>query len=628
MCGIAALIGATKADRGVEAVRAMTEAQWHRGPDDGGLKAMRTNQGSVVLGTRRLSILDLSPSGHQPMIDERTGNVVAYNGEIYNFAELRSQLSSLGHVFAGRGDTEVLLIGYREWGRAVLDRLRGMFAFALWDKSRQRLLLGRDHLGIKPLYYASTPSGFVCASEVRALLAAGLFEPRLDRAGLAGFLAYGAVQEPFTIIEQIRVFPSGSWAEVTPNGRLDDHGVYWDFPDVSDRELDENRLIEEGRSLLESSVSRHLVSDVPVGIFLSSGIDSTTVAGLAANTAGQEVHGFNVSFPEQPSMDEQPIAARTAERLGLAFHDVRVDSATSLTWATDGLAAMDQPSMDGLNTYIVARAARESGLKVALSGQGGDEMFGGYSSFRTVPKLARWSRRASGIPIPLRRGLISLLARGERTRAGKIRDLAHASTLADVYFTFRRMLSDADMKRLGFSPNQLGMSSNFQSLDSRVPASADAVSEVGRLESRFYLGNTLLRDGDVFGMSNSVEIRVPMLDRDLAQWALGLPGRSLLPAEAPPKHLLRSMCADALSTDQLDRPKRGFFLPLSDWMRGPLADLRRDALDAVSADGLIVGEAVRAIEKRYLEAPGGGTWTRVWGLICLGTWLEANPSIR
>lgn len=634
MCGFAGIVGDHPRPVAEDAIRRMTSVQAHRGPDDEGTEVLELEAGAVVaLGARRLAIIDVSSAGHQPMSDPRTGNVLAYNGEIYNLPELRADLVAKGHDFRGRTDTEVILVGYREWGRDLLDRLRGMFAFALWDARRHRLLVARDHLGIKPLYFSTAGGGFSCASEVGALLEGELFRPTLDRRGLAGFLAYGAVQEPLTIVEQVSALAAGSWMEVDRTGAVVDSGRYWDFPDVEPAHAEhtsEDQLVAQGRELLAESVRRHMLSDVPLGVFLSSGIDSTSIAGLAREASEGEVHAFTVSFPGEGDLDESPVARRSAERLGLAFHDVPVERTTALEWATQGLSAMDQPSMDGLNTYIVSRAVREAGLTVALSGQGGDEIFGGYRSFSAVPQIASLVRVGRIVPPPLRAALAGAVARPRgHLQAAKARDVVSVNELEDVYFMFRRSLSDRDMTRLGISAGGSSLTSSFH--DPRIKADActngDPIASISRLESRFYLGNTLLRDGDVFGMANSLEIRVPMLDREVVEWAMRLQGSTLVPKGKPPKHLLRRMCSGVLGPEQLEATKRGFNLPLARWMRGPLAELRKETLATVSASGLVDPAGLRAIEQLYLEDSYRSAWTRVWTFVALGRWLNDNPRI-
>lgn len=627
MCGIAGVVGDYRREQAGAAIEAMTAAQFHRGPDDGGTEIIETRSGSIALGARRLAILDLTPAGHQPMTDEVTGNVLTYNGEIYNFPELRDELVARGHTFHGRGDTEVILVGYREWGRAVLDKLRGMFAFALWDARKQRLLVARDHLGIKPLYYASTAAGFVCSSEVRAILAGGLVDATLDRRGLAGYLAYGAVQEPFTIVEQIRALAAGCWMEIDATGATVAEARYWDFPAIEPPEMSEDDLVAHGRELLERAVKRHMLSDVPLGVFLSSGLDSTAVAGLAQLASDHDVHAFTVSFPEDAALNESPVARKAAERLGLMFHDVPVDRQTALEWATSGLDAMDQPAMDGLNTYIVARAVREAGLTVALSGQGGDEVFGGYRAFTAVPTIAKVNAALGFVPARMRSAVAATIARpGGRVRSEKARDVTSVTNIRDIYFMFRRMLPDRDMRALGYTAASSGLTANFLDprLSERALVAGDPVATVGRHETQFYLGNTLLRDGDVYGMASSLEIRVPMLDRDVVDWAFSLPGDVLLPRGKPPKHLLRTMCNDVLGADQLQRPKQGFNLPLATWMKGPLAQVRSEALDALIASGLVSADGVRSIERAYLDDRYRSAGTRAWGLVALGRWLTTQ----
>lgn len=630
MCGIAGIVGTLSPDETSSRVELMTRAQTHRGPDDEGISVMSSPMGSVGLGLRRLAILDLSPLGHQPMKNAETGDVITYNGEIYNFQDLRHELEAAGYNFRGRSDTEVLLRGYQKWGVGLLDRLRGMFAFALWDAHRQRLLLARDHFGIKPLYYAALPHrGFVCASEIRAILASGLVTFEIDQRALAGYLAYGAVQEPLTILKNVFALPAGTWMEVNASGETISLDSYWKIPApvAQTNGTRPESVMEEGRELLERAVKRHLISDVPLGVFLSSGLDSTAIAGLTQRTAPDQVHAFTVSFPDDPKLDESPVAHQTAQRLGLIYHDYPVDTATALDWAVQGLDCMDQPAMDGLNTYIVSRAVREQGIVVALSGQGGDEVFGGYRSFRGVP---RWSRRMdwlNWVGPEMRAALIGLAASTKGSVARKkAQDIArNGSDLLGIFFHYRRLMSDEDLMRLGFSCSELNLSSSFHvpslATDSYLVAD-DPVASVGRLESVFYLGNTLLRDGDVFGMANSLEIRVPFLDRDLIEWSFKLPGNVLLPSGAEDKHLLRQMCEEFYSREQLQQAKRGFTPPLSLWMLGPLRDVMNESLSSLKGSGLMSVKGVDLLQRVFLREPHTAAWSRIWSLVALGHWIS------
>src|SRR2546426_9754013 len=559
----------------------MLRAQTHRGPDDEGSQMLDVCGMAVGLGNRRLAIQDISPLGHQPMTNPETGDVLVYNGEIYNFMEIRRILEAAGASFRGLSDTEVVLRAYQYWGHECLKHLSGMFAFALWDLRRQRLLLARDHLGIKPLYYCVLPvRGIVCASEVRAVLASGLVSLTIDRRGLASYLAYGAVQEPLTIAQGIAALPPGSWAEYRASGELTSEAVYWEmpWPCSESRDTAVEELMQQGRHLLTRAVKRHLVSDVPTGIFLSSGLDSTAIVGFARSVASERVRAFTVTFPENQEYDEGPTARETARRLGVVHHECPVRGATARQWVQCGLESMDQPAADGMNTYIVARAVREAGLVVAVSGQGGDEVFAGYPSFREVP---RW-HKAMKLLRPLGQNLRATLARCAAIRLGtvarqKLQDIGRTgAALPDLYFHYRRFLSNYDLTRMGISASALDLLNTFHvpSVDMRLyHVTDDPVATVGRFEASFYLRNTLLRDGDVFGMANSLEIRVPFLDRDVVEWAFRLPGHVMLPRKAPLKHLLRKMCVDLYTGAQVRQPKRGFTLPFAVWMLGPLREI-------------------------------------------------------
>jgi asparagine synthase (glutamine-hydrolysing) len=635
MCGIAALLGKHKAECAAAMVHTMNDAQAHRGPDDQGAVVLQVGEGIVGLGNRRLAILDLSPHGHQPMHNPDTGDALVYNGEIYNSPELRRELQQAGFSFRGHSDTEVLLRAYQRWGVECLPRLRGMFALALWDARRSRLVIARDHLGIKPLYYAAREGEwFVCASEVRALMSSGLVPQVISKRALAGYFAYGAVQEPLTLFEGVFTLPRGSWKEFDNLGRATAQGTYWHFPQPDGghkRSLEE--VAEEGRALLEQSVRRHLLSDVRVGIFLSSGLDSTALLGIArqSQSVTEHLNAFTVSFSDDPVYDEAAIARVTAARFGVQYHEYPVEQSTALQWMRDALGSMDQPSMDGFNTYMVARAVREQGISVALSGMGGDELFAGYRSFRRVPRLYRAMSWMASLPPNWRAALVRNLALPANSVVrSKAADIAAAGPdFLAIYFHTRRLLSDQSLAGLGLEPSPLDLSPNYQvpelSCEGWV-TSSDPVAAVARLESAFYLENVLLRDSDVFGMANSLEIRVPLLDLDLVDWAFRLPGEVLLPKGARSKHMLRTMCASLYAPAQMEQGKRGFMPPIGLWLLGPLRETMEESLHSLKNSGLVDPAGVAPITQTFLREPESPAWSRVWAMVTLGHWFTQHKS--
>lgn len=635
MCGIAALLGDLPSDQIETSLRRMLDAQAHRGPDDSGSVLISTDGAMLGLGNRRLAIQDISPLGHQPMRNENTGDVLVYNGEIYNAPEIREVLQRADHRFRGHSDTEALLRAYEQWGIDCLDRLRGMFAFALWDAQRTRLVIARDHFGIKPLYYANGNGWIACASEVQALIHCGLMAGEVDRRALAGYLAYGGVQEPLTIIANVFALPRGSWKEFDAFGKVSGGGRYWDFPRLrrSAEVQPLSEIVEEGRVLLQKAVKRHLLSDVRIGVFLGGGLDSTAILGLAQNR--EEAHSleaFTVSFPDRPDDDESAVAQTTAARFAAPFNQCQVSDSTALRWMADALARIDQPSMDGFNTYVVARAAREQGIVVALSGLGGDEMFGGYNLFRRVPRTYNFMSWLNPLPERLRKAASTLAtAFTSQIARGKAEEIVATDPgLIGIYFHYRRLLSNSNLAAMGMNAGELGLGEEFQVPECRyqdcyVPG--DHVASVGRLDSSFYLQNLLLRDSDVFGMANSLEIRVPFLGRDLAEWALGLPGHVLLPRRAPQKYLLRKMCANLYVNAQLKQPKRGFALPFAAWLQGPLRELVEENLRSLRLSGLLDPRGIDLLRKMFDAEPNGPAWSRIWALVVLGIWLQKQQRL-
>ena len=634
MCGIAALLAPLPEKELERRICAMLQAQSHRGPDDRGWTVIRRGDAGIAVGNCRLAIQDVSPLGHQPMQNPDTGDLLVYNGEIYNTPELRTLLQSAGYAFQGRSDTEVLLRAYQHWGVSSLDRLRGMFAFVLWDAQRSRLLLARDHVGIKPLYYFCKDGAFACASEIRALSRSGLFPAEIDRRALAGYLGYGGVQEPLTIYRNVFALPRGSWRELSTTGDLVAQGTYWSFPfpDRAARRRPIPELLEEGRVILKRSVERHLLSDVRLGVFLSSGLDSTAVLGLGCAT-GAPIEAFNVSFPDHARFDEQRLARATAARFGARFHDCPVTDSDVQAWISDALDGIDQPSLDGLNTYIVARAVRQRGIVVALSGLGGDEIFGGYNLFRRVPRAYFGMTWLSLLPRSARCSAASVLTTfaGAVARCKAQEIVASDPGLIGLYFRHRRLISDCNLSLLGFTPSELGLSDDLQvrSLDYRDSyVGSDHVASVARLDAAFYLQNILLRDSDVFGMANSLEIRVPFLDRDVLEWAFRLPGDVFLPRRAPKKYLLRKMCAALFDPVQLNQSKRGFVLPIADWLRSPLRELMEQNIATLRASGLLNPAGIEAVTEMFWNEPNGPAWSRAWALLTLGHWIRSQPSTQ
>jgi asparagine synthase (glutamine-hydrolysing) len=632
MCGIAGIVGALSSDQINGSLRSMLDAQLHRGPDDGGSTVISVGKTMVGLGSRRLAIQDLSPLGHQPMVNEATGDVLVYNGEIYNAPVLRDLLKTDGLQFQGHSDTEVLMRAYERWGTECLTRLRGMFAFALWDARRSRLVIARDPMGIKPFYYAETKDKwFVFASEVRALLQSGVLGSRVDRRSLAGYLAYGAVQEPLTVYEGIFSLPRGCWQERDDRGSVVAEGRYWQFPlpEKSQRERRLTDLVEEGRGILQESVRRHLLSDVQVGLFLSSGLDSTALLGLTPER--HNLDAFTVSFPDHPEYNEILAAKVAAERFGVRHHDCPVSDRTALNWIHKALESMDQPSMDGFNSYIVSRAVREQGIVVALSGLGGDEVFGGYNLFHRVPRIYNALTWLSPFPESVRTAAAwCATAFTNDTVRQKAHEIAKVNPgLIGLYFRHRRLIGDSGMEAFGLDAQTLRLSEDFQVQELQYKGyyiPSDFLSSVARLDAAFYLQNILLRDSDVFGMANSLEVRVPFLDLDLIEWAFRLPGDVLLPKGTPLKYLLRQICAEVYGKLPVASSKRGFVIPISAWLRGPLREVMEVSLRTLRDSGLLDPTGIDDVQELFRREPNSPAWSRLWALVTLGFWLETQQA--
>jgi asparagine synthase (glutamine-hydrolysing) len=608
----------------------------HRGPDDSGTIVLRDSAPEPVeigLGNRRLAILDLSALAHQPMHDAETGNWIVYNGEIYNFRDVRRELKQAGTNFVSHSDTEVLLKAYARWGEQCLAKFRGMFAFALWDAPRHRLFLARDPMGIKPLYYTQAGSCFLFASEVRSLLGTGLVPSHVDPAGLINYLTFGSAYDPLTLVEGVRALPPGH--TLTWEGGILRQSSYWDLVDdpAPPQSLEpfaetEKAAAERLQPILEEAVRLQLVSDVPVGVFLSGGIDSSALVSILRRR-GVTASTFSIVFREADFSEVQHSRA-IAAKFHTDHHEINVSEDDVLAAIPDALGAMDLPTMDGINTYFVSRETRRAGVKVALSGLGGDEVFAGYSTFRTVPRMERFARFWNQVPGavrgPLAAAFSALAPASDQNR--KLAALARDNgRLLHPYF-LSRMLFTAGQRDLLLRNKDLSAADTAAASqrDRLLRAHGlDAVNRVSYLESRCYMLNTLLRDADFMSMSQGLEVRVPLIDHRLAKAVLALPGQWKL--NGTPKKLLVGALAGSLPDEIVHRPKRGFTLPFEHWMRQELRVEIEPVLDAKRISngplgGWLDGEQVRRIWQDFLE--GTVSWSRPWSLYVLQRWCELH----
>lgn len=557
MCGIAGVVASAPLDAWDGPLERMHRALAHRGPDD--RAAWRAPSGQAAFVHTRLSILDLSAAGRQPMtVSARY--TIAYNGEVYNFAELRAVLAQAGVPFVSNSDTEVILRLYEAHGPAMVTRLRGMFAFAIWDEQERTCFLARDHFGIKPLYYHAGPDALLFASEIRTLVASGRVAAAVDPTAAYEYFRAGSVPEPLTLVAGVRALEAGHtllWRRGGVTSRR-----YWDviFPE-STPVSDPAGLV---RDALVDSIDRHYVSDVPVGIFLSGGVDSTVLVALSRAGRTGELRTFSLAFPGLPH-DEGPEARQTAARFQTDHHELALEGAAARSLFDEFLGATDQPSIDGFNTFVVCRLARAHDTKVVLSGLGGDELFGGYPSFREVPRLARLGQlaRLSG---PLGRTAVRAAGQLGGSRFRRLSDLlAPAPHLEQAYAVFRGIFTRPEARVLtehfvGRSPDERPA----PSVASGAPTLADRISQ---LELTRYLRNQLLRDADVMSMASGVEVRTPFIDARFFETVARLPASQRL---APGKALL-TRAVPELPEWVVGRPKRGFHLPIQRWLDGEWA---------------------------------------------------------
>jgi asparagine synthase (glutamine-hydrolysing) len=640
MCGIAGIIlNANCSHSNVrERLLRMSEAMRHRGPDDAGLYL--SPDARVGLVNCRLAIRDLSAAGHMPMGSADDTVWITYNGETYNADELSHELARMGYTFRSTSDTEALLQGYRVWGDHVVERLRGMFAFAILDmaprnregSNARRLLLARDRLGIKPLYYAATAEAFVFASELKALLASGLVSQELDPAALVAYLMLGAVPCPLTIYRDVRALEPGcTLSLVMPRSPLIQR--YWDLPQDTVVAGDTAVTVDHVRALLEDAVRTQLVSDVPLGAFLSGGMDSSSVVALMRAATNGPIRTCSMRF-EEAAYSEAPYARAVAQAVGAEHYEQVISAQDVANEIEPILWAMDQPTIDGVNTYFVAKTARQAGLTVALSGLGGDELFGGYANtFDGVPRVLRAVGLARSMPGGARMAGAALSALPVHGRWAKVADaLGRPPSLASAYLTCRGLFSPGEVRALVAPEVWRAAMQTFDPIAHIAERAGTQRSNpqtferstfgwVSRAELRTYTHHQLLRDTDVMSMAHSLEVRVPLLDHRLVEAVLRLPASAKRDGSRPKGLLLQSV-GDRLPPLVRDRrEKQGFTFPFDIWFRGALRDvfLERPPHQLLRADAAARVQRVYQMGKLH--------WSRPWALAVLQGWaLAGQPS--
>ena len=614
MCGIAGII-TNNALKYKDALEKMIASIGHRGPDGNGIYVSPSNQ--CILGHTRLSILDLTDAASQPMFNDSTAMV--YNGECYNYKDLKSTFLN-NITLLSSGDTEVIFKLLEKNGSKILDKLNGMFALGLWDETQKKLFLSRDRQGQKPLYYYYKNNMLIFASEVRTLLASGLIPRKMNNKAVASFLAYGAVQEPNTIIEEVYILPPGNLLEYSLNKTLK-ISKYHTF-ELKKRDVTK----EELRDCFAKSVNRHMISDAPIGLFLSGGIDSSAITASAMINRATPVNTLSVTFPDQPNFSEHKYAKLLAEQYDTKHHEVPVTGTDMLFLLHRTLDSLDQPTVDALNTYIVSHAAHEAGLKVALSGLGGDELFGGYPSFSDIPKFVKLFNILGSSS----HYISKLLSRKSfnSKRISKIVGILNTNgNLLDIFLQRRRVFSDNKLYQIApFTTNQPTsfLTNEIYKYLNCISEQNDIYDTIALLEMHIYMNNMLLRDSDVMGMANGLEIRLPFLDNNFVEMAFSLPSTARKPHKYP-KHYFVDSIKEWLPKENVQRPKQGFVLPFSKWLQDDLKEEVYNGINMLTKfDDILNKKEIDSLWCEFLNKPESVGWSRPWSLFILGNYIEKH----
>ena len=617
MCGINGIVNLGRTGNFGNQIRMMNAALAHRGPDDDGVY----EEEGIALGHRRLSIIDLSSDGHQPMNYANRFTIV-FNGELYNFRELKKELSEI--TFKTNSDTEVILAAYAKWGENCLKHFNGMFAFAIYDQSNQELFIARDRLGIKPLYYSQVNEQLLFSSEIRALLASGMIPKKMDLNSLEDYLLYQTVHAPATIIENVKMLMPGHFMKIN-NGSVIVKCWWKPVIKKNDHEVDYSTVCKDVRQLLRDAVERRLVADVPFGAFLSGGIDSSVIVGLMSEVASSPVNTFSVTFDDS-EFSESIYANQIAKKFKTIHHEIKLKPEDFLNELPNALDAMDHPSGDGPNTFVVAKATKMAGITMALSGLGGDELFCGYDIFKRSLELQN-KKWLNSVPRPIRKVAGNFIRKKSSDVAGEkkaaILELKKIN-FESFYPISRQVLLNQQFKKIQNSKFKI---QNFvfeivSVIEKEFSDDNYLMSRVSIAEISTYMQNVLLRDTDQMSMASALEVRVPFLDYKLVEYVLNLPDDMKFPIT--PKKLLVDAVSDLLPSEIVNRPKMGFTFPWKNWMKNELKEFCETRLNSLGKRKPFDANGIKELWNSFLNDDPKVTWSRIWPLVVLSHWIEKN----
>lgn len=617
MCGITGIYGLENLQNPEETIRKMTSAIAHRGPNAEGFYLGK----NAIFGHRRLSIIDLSQSANQPLTSQDGRYTLVYNGELYNYRELKAAIPE--YNFITSSDTEVMLAALIKWGMKALQLFNGMFAFAFWDNHDEKLWIARDRMGIKPLYYSIQGQSVLFASELKAILASGIVERKINRFALDDYLRYQTVHAPATMVKDVNLLLPGTYWELSdPEAQAI---AYWKPWQKLHFERDLIKVQKEVRDKLTAAVERRMVADVPFGAFLSGGIDSSLITGIIRKRLELPLDTFNVSFDES-DFSEAHHARLVAKRFNTHHHEIKLTPSDFLAALPDALLAMDHPSGDGPNTWIVSRETKRQGIDMAISGLGGDEVFAGYDVFKRIPYVADRNWLLS-FPKAIRNLIGTILAVAKPgVQSMKTKELLMADyfDLLHLYPTFRKtFLDDQVMKFLKSRPGSNQVAKIIAELETYHEfGELPTLSRISVAEFNTYMQNTLLRDTDQMSMAHALEVRVPFLDHELVEYVMHISDGIKYPSS--PKKLLVESFADLLPSEIIHRPKMGFVLPWEHWLRGELKGFSSDALALLADQNLLNAKGIEDAWKSFQKGDPNITWSRIWPLITLATWMKNN----